>query len=173
MEEQYYSPEEIAKRFNLKPGTVRSWINQGKLKAVKLGNLWRISEEELQRFIKAVPGEELDHWSESEIERRRQVEAGLAVVANKRKGKDTNLINWAKDKGLLVEIDRGSKWGNDDNRQGEKYRQQVCESFKLQYLESETMQAEIRELKGMVLGCWCYPKQCHGDYLAEKANNEG
>jgi len=57
MSEKYYSPEEIAERFNLKPGTVRSWINQGKLKAVKLGNLWRIPEEELQRFIKAGQGE--------------------------------------------------------------------------------------------------------------------
>jgi excisionase family DNA binding protein len=39
--------------FNLQAQTVRLWIRQGKLKAVKLGGLWRISEEELQRFVEA------------------------------------------------------------------------------------------------------------------------
>ena len=48
----YYSPEEIAEQYSLKPGTVRLWIRQGKLKAVKLGNLWRIREEDLNEFIK-------------------------------------------------------------------------------------------------------------------------
>jgi len=51
MNEKYFSPEEIAKRFNLKPGTVRAWITQGKLKAVKLGHLWRVKEEDLNEFI--------------------------------------------------------------------------------------------------------------------------
>lgn len=27
------------------------------------------------------------------------------------------------------------------------------------------------ELKGKVLGCWCAPLQCHGDVLAEVAND--
>jgi excisionase family DNA binding protein len=50
---KYHSPEEIANMFNLQAQTVRLWIRQGKLKAVKLGGLWRISEEELQRFVEA------------------------------------------------------------------------------------------------------------------------
>jgi len=49
---KYYSPEEIAEQFNLQAQTVRLWIRQGKLKAVKLGGLWRISEDQLQEFIK-------------------------------------------------------------------------------------------------------------------------
>jgi excisionase family DNA binding protein len=57
MAEKYYSPEEMAEQFNLKPATVRKWIRQGQLKAIKLGGLWRISEEELQRFVKAGQGE--------------------------------------------------------------------------------------------------------------------
>ena len=28
------------------------------------------------------------------------------------------------------------------------------------------------ELKGKILGCWCAPKQCHGDILAKIANEE-
>ena len=30
--------------------------------------------------------------------------------------------------------------------------------------------AWLPELKGKVLLCWCYPKQCHGHYLASLAN---
>lgn len=56
MTEKYYSPEEVAARFNLKPPAIRKWIREGKLKAIKFGRLWRISEEELQRFIEAGKG---------------------------------------------------------------------------------------------------------------------
>jgi len=53
---KYYSPEEVGEQFNVKPATIRKWIREGKLKALKLGGLWRITEEELQRFIKASQG---------------------------------------------------------------------------------------------------------------------
>jgi DNA modification methylase len=29
---------------------------------------------------------------------------------------------------------------------------------------------DVSELKGKVLGCWCKPLPCHGDFLAELAN---
>jgi len=29
------------------------------------------------------------------------------------------------------------------------------------------------ELKGKTLGCWCHPKQCHGDILSKWANSIG
>ncbi len=47
---RYYSPEQIAEQYNLNQATVRKWIREGKLKAVKLGALWRVSEEALQDF---------------------------------------------------------------------------------------------------------------------------
>lgn len=47
----YYSPEDIAKHFNVKPDSVRKWIREGKLKAIKLGRIWRIPEVALQEFI--------------------------------------------------------------------------------------------------------------------------
>ena len=53
---KYYSPEEVGEQFNVKPATIRKWIREGKLKALKLGGLWRITEEELQRFINASQG---------------------------------------------------------------------------------------------------------------------
>jgi excisionase family DNA binding protein len=49
---KYYSTEEIAEMYNLKPVTIRNWITKGQLKAIKLGHLWRISETDLQEFVK-------------------------------------------------------------------------------------------------------------------------
>jgi len=51
-EKEYYSPQEIAEKFNLKPRTVANWIRQGKLKAIKLGDLWRVHRADLEAFIK-------------------------------------------------------------------------------------------------------------------------
>ncbi len=48
---KYYTPEEISKTFNVKKATVYLWVREGKLKAIRLGNLIRISEEALQKFI--------------------------------------------------------------------------------------------------------------------------
>ncbi|MEW6274946.1 MAG: helix-turn-helix domain-containing protein [Bacillota bacterium] len=54
--ERYYSPSEIAKKYNLKEGTVRKWLYKGDLKGIKLGGLWRIPESALEEFLKR-PGE--------------------------------------------------------------------------------------------------------------------
>jgi hypothetical protein len=32
--------------------------------------------------------------------------------------------------------------------------------------------AQIMALKGKILGCYCAPAQCHGDYYAEVANKK-
>ena len=31
---------------------------------------------------------------------------------------------------------------------------------------------DIDEIKGKILGCWCKPNACHGDILAELADNQ-
>jgi len=166
---KYYSPEEISAQFSVKQATVRKWLREGKLKALKLGGLWRISEDQLQEFIEGSQGRGPDNWTAEEKARRREVEAGRAVVANIKT--DSNLITWAKEKGLYTKISRPSKWGNPDNRKVTKEnRRSVCESFIKHYSESQELQDSITELKGKVLGCWCKPEQCHGDFLAEQAN---
>ena len=62
--EKYYSPEEIAARFNLKSPTVRKWIREGKLRAFKMGSLWRVPEEALEEFIKTDQKESADRMVE-------------------------------------------------------------------------------------------------------------
>jgi len=50
--ENYLTPKEIAEKLKLNIRTVYKWIREEKLRAVKLGDVWRISESELDRFIK-------------------------------------------------------------------------------------------------------------------------
>jgi len=47
----YYTCQQIAEKFNVKRRTVWSWIRSGKLPAIRLGEQYRVSEEDLQRFI--------------------------------------------------------------------------------------------------------------------------
>lgn len=49
---EYYSPKEIAETYNLNIRTVYAWIRQGRLKAIKLGDLWRIPKDSLDDFLK-------------------------------------------------------------------------------------------------------------------------
>lgn len=48
--EEYLRIEDVAERLNLSYKTVFRYIQDGKLKATKIGH-WRISEEDLQEFI--------------------------------------------------------------------------------------------------------------------------
>lgn len=70
-----------------------------------------------------------------------------------------------------IYIGRPSKWGNpyEIGRDGD--RTEVIDKFR-KYLEgNQELLAQVGELKNKRLGCWCAPKSCHGDILAEIANN--
>lgn len=47
-----YSIKETADIFGVHWQTVRNWINSGKLKAMKVGRVIRISEDEIERLKK-------------------------------------------------------------------------------------------------------------------------
>jgi excisionase family DNA binding protein len=49
--EQYYTPQEVADSLKINLRTIYRWIREGKLNAVKVGELWRISETELKRLL--------------------------------------------------------------------------------------------------------------------------
>lgn len=51
MVEKMHSPEQVAEVLGVQPETVRMWLRDGQLKGIKFGRLWRIAENELQRFI--------------------------------------------------------------------------------------------------------------------------
>jgi excisionase family DNA binding protein len=49
--ETYYTPQEIAKQLKVNKLTVYRWIKEGRLKAVKIGRFWRVSETELKNTL--------------------------------------------------------------------------------------------------------------------------
>ncbi len=65
-----------------------------------------------------------------------------------------------------VYIGRSSKWGN-PFRKGT--RRELVEQYKAWVVRQPDLMAALPELKGKTLGCWCKPKPCHGDVLAELA----
>jgi excisionase family DNA binding protein len=58
---------EAAARLKLKPETVRDWLKLGKLKGVKLGRIWRVDAEDLERLLTGEPtAEDLDDIAAAE-----------------------------------------------------------------------------------------------------------
>ena len=45
------TPDEVAKALGLSRRTVVGWLEAGKLPGIKIGNRWRVKEEDLDKFI--------------------------------------------------------------------------------------------------------------------------
>jgi hypothetical protein len=104
-------------------------------------------------------------WSQSELERKAIAEAGGTVVANMHQDLDRALLHWAKITGRFVRIDRNSDWGNPFEMPADGDRDTVCDSYEIFFRRKFSLHDPLEQLNGKVLGCWCYPKRCHGDYL--------
>lgn len=77
-----------------------------------------------------------------------------------------------------VYIGRPSIWGNPfSHKEGTKAkcivdnREHAVELYRKHLMDNPKLLAKLPELKGKVLGCWCSPLACHGDVLAELAND--
>lgn len=55
MSNKILTPEAAAKRLEVAPTTVRSWLRKGILRGTKVGGgkLWRTSEEAIEEFLQA------------------------------------------------------------------------------------------------------------------------
>ena len=71
-----------------------------------------------------------------------------------------------------VYIGRPSKWGNPFEIGPDGTREQVIEKYRAWIQTQPQLLADLHELKGKTLGCWCSPKPCHGDVLAELTDKE-
>ncbi|WP_288979595.1 helix-turn-helix domain-containing protein [uncultured Parvimonas sp.] len=49
---KFYTAKEIAEILQLKERTIQNWIKDGKIKGVKFGKCWRVSEEDFKEFCK-------------------------------------------------------------------------------------------------------------------------
>jgi len=45
-------PEDVADRLAISPKMVRAWLREGKLPGIRLGRLWRVDPDALERFIR-------------------------------------------------------------------------------------------------------------------------
>lgn len=70
-------------------------------------------------------------------------------------------------------IGRPSIWGNPFviGRDGD--RVEVIRKYETWLLQQPRLLAQLVELRGRVLGCWCAPLPCHGDVLARLADALG
>lgn len=85
---------------------------------------------------------------------------------------ETRVVNCKKEP-YDVYIGRPSKWGNPFKIGTDGSRQDVIHKYRVWILANTTLIKQIRsELRGKTLGCWCRPDACHGDVLAELADND-
>lgn len=56
--EQHYSIKEAAKRLAVSETTVRKYIKLGKLRAHRIGRVWRISESAVAEFLETNGGKD-------------------------------------------------------------------------------------------------------------------
>jgi hypothetical protein len=77
-----------------------------------------------------------------------------------------------------VYIGRGSIWGNPySHKEGTKAkhlvatREEAVEKYREYVLGNKFLLSQLHKLRGKRLGCFCAPQACHGDVLAELADN--
>jgi len=89
----------------------------------------------------------------------------------------TIVINFYKER-CDTNVGRASKWGNpfshNPNSQAKfivSSRDEAIALHKFWILGQPDLLAELGELKGKILGCYCLPKACHATWLAHLADN--
>ena len=63
-----------------------------------------------------------------------------------------------------VYIGRPTKWGNPYTIGTHGTREEVIALYEV-WIRKSSLMADLPELEGKVLGCWCAPRACHGDVL--------
>ena len=71
-----------------------------------------------------------------------------------------------------VNIDRRTKWGNPFIMGRDGTREQVIEQYRNYISQQPGLLADLWELRGKDLICWCAPLPCHGDILLALANKD-
>jgi len=55
MSPRYWTPTQIAEELQVNVRTVYLWIQQGKINSVRMGRLVRVSDEDFNAFLEALP----------------------------------------------------------------------------------------------------------------------
>jgi hypothetical protein len=80
---------------------------------------------------------------------------------------------------VLVKVDRSSVLGNVYVMRDESMRDEVCDKYAKYFDKKVKVKGSdfrneviriyrmVRDGKDVALGCWCYPKRCHAEYIKE------
>ena len=91
------------------------------------------------------------------------VRAGHAQIANI--STDKILIAIATQEGLYVRVDRRTVWGNPFILGKDGCRNTVIEKYANYLTKNPSLKNKSQDLRGKLLGCWCYPEDCHASAL--------
>lgn len=80
-----------------------------------------------------------------------------------------NVVHWKRQQ-YDIYVGRPSAWGNVYHVGIDGTREEVIAKHRAWLLKQPILLARLPELRGKILGCWCAPKPCHADILAELAN---
>ena len=61
---------EVAALLKMRENTVRAWINEGRLRAVKFGRDWRVAQRDLEAYLEAHANRQLDPEEVSALEEK-------------------------------------------------------------------------------------------------------
>jgi hypothetical protein len=78
-----------------------------------------------------------------------------------------------EDPGSAKYIGRPSKWGNPYVIGKDGTREEVIAKYEEWLLKNEALLADLDELRGYDLLCWCTPLPCHGDVLIKLLERGG
>lgn len=74
---------------------------------------------------------------------------------------------WKRDDPNCVYIGRPSKWGNKFIVGLHGTREECIDKYREWIKRQPLLLADLKELDGKLLGCYCSPKKCHGDVLVK------
>ncbi|MFD0164984.1 helix-turn-helix domain-containing protein [Streptomyces decoyicus] len=87
MNERFYSVEQVAERLGLHVRTIRTYVRDGRLPAVRIGKQYRIAHEDLEAFtgrpVPAPPGETAGQQRHTEVSSIVEIDAISAETADR------------------------------------------------------------------------------------------
>ena len=81
----------------------------------------------------------------------------------------TRVVHCKKSK-YDVYVGRPGVWGNPFTMGKDGTREEVIQKYREWIVTQPILMQGLRGLKGRTLACWCAPMPCHGDVLAELAD---
>lgn len=91
----------------------------------------------------------------------------------------TRVVNLHRAATCDVYIGRGWKgwrrsiWANPFHVGKDGTRAECIEKYRAWIQKQPKLMAQLGSLRGKTLGCWCWPRACHGHVLAEMAEHTG